>query len=358
MYNRLSFLFAGTLFAVLLFLSCVVSRASTPDSLRMVTENGRDFVEHKVEAKETWIGLSKRYKVTLQQLQQANPGVKTLQIGQLIVVPVAAKPSEVTPVRESVPAAVTNKKATEARSPKPLRHKVAKGETLFSLAKRYGLTVDELKTLNRLKNNDLKVGQDLVVQKATAEPTPTDTGLDNSDVRNQPSPSSPSKNTKEELKNASVSSVKKDDETRLVTERPVATMNKGNDSIKVTATDSENLPTAYEAPGASRTSKIEKDTKTGVTIEKITEVGVASWMESGELNQNKFYALHRTAPVGTIIKVVNRMNNNSVYVKVVGVLPDSGDNANIIIKITQAAAQRIGAIDSRFTSELNYGISR
>ena len=72
------------------------------------------------------------------------------------------------------------------------------------------------------------------------------------------------------------------------------------------------------------------------------------------MNQNKFYALHRTAPIGTIIKVTNRMNNNSVYVKVIGILPSTGDNENILIKITQAAAQRIGALDQRFQAELSY----
>jgi rare lipoprotein A (peptidoglycan hydrolase) len=85
---------------------------------------------------------------------------------------------------------------------------------------------------------------------------------------------------------------------------------------------------------------------------------VAAWMNEGDLNQNKFYALHRTAPVGTIIKVTNRMNNNSVFVKVVGLLPETGDNNNFIIKITQAAAQRIGALDQKFTAELSYGISK
>jgi hypothetical protein len=52
------------------------------------------------------------------------------------------------------------------------------------------------------------------------------------------------------------------------------------------------------------------------------------------------------------------MNNNSVFVKVVGTLPDTGDNNAAIIKITQAAAQRIGAIDQKFTAELSYGLAR
>lgn len=53
-------------------------------------------------------------------------------------------------------------------------HKVAKGETLFGIAKKYGLSVDELKALNGLKDNNLKIGQTLIVQKNPASsPKPT-----------------------------------------------------------------------------------------------------------------------------------------------------------------------------------------
>jgi LysM repeat protein len=39
-------------------------------------------------------------------------------------------------------------------------HKVQKGETLYSIAKSRGLTVDQLRKINRLgKNSNIKVGQ-------------------------------------------------------------------------------------------------------------------------------------------------------------------------------------------------------
>ncbi|MGS2727694.1 glucosaminidase domain-containing protein [Psychroserpens sp. BH13MA-6] len=43
-------------------------------------------------------------------------------------------------------------------------HKVVKGDTLYSLSKRYDTTVEELKRLNGLKNNDLSLGQMLIVK--------------------------------------------------------------------------------------------------------------------------------------------------------------------------------------------------
>ena len=42
---------------------------------------------------------------------------------------------------------------------------VVAGDTLYSIAKRYGMTIDELKELNNLSNNLLHVGQNLVINK-------------------------------------------------------------------------------------------------------------------------------------------------------------------------------------------------
>lgn len=42
---------------------------------------------------------------------------------------------------------------------------VQKGDTLFNIAKRYNMTVDELKALNNLADNGIKIGQSLVVVK-------------------------------------------------------------------------------------------------------------------------------------------------------------------------------------------------
>lgn len=42
---------------------------------------------------------------------------------------------------------------------------VKKGDTLYSISKRYGLTVDQIRSLNRLRNNDISIGQKLFVSK-------------------------------------------------------------------------------------------------------------------------------------------------------------------------------------------------
>ncbi|WP_394750138.1 glucosaminidase domain-containing protein [Spongiimicrobium salis] len=43
-------------------------------------------------------------------------------------------------------------------------HIVAKGDTLYSLSRKYFISVPELKELNNLKNNDLAIGQELIIK--------------------------------------------------------------------------------------------------------------------------------------------------------------------------------------------------
>jgi LysM repeat protein len=60
------------------------------------------------------------------------------------------------------PSLVNNKpRSTPA---KPLYHKVRNGETLYSIAKAYGLTVDQLKRMNGLRSNNIGVGRLLRVK--------------------------------------------------------------------------------------------------------------------------------------------------------------------------------------------------
>jgi len=51
-------------------------------------------------------------------------------------------------------------------------HKVRKGDTLYALSKKYGVSVDELKKLNGLNSPDLSIGQVLKIKVAVAKPVP------------------------------------------------------------------------------------------------------------------------------------------------------------------------------------------
>ncbi|MFM2048241.1 MAG: hypothetical protein RI955_789 [Bacteroidota bacterium] len=70
--------------------------------------------------------------------------------------------------------------------------------------------------------------------------------------------------------------------------------------------------------------------------------------------QKGFYALHNTLPMGTIVKLKNPMNENEVYVKILGKIPEIAGNQRCIIKISHEAAIYLDAKDERYLIEIFY----
>lgn len=62
-----------------------------------------------------------------------------------------------------LPATAPSREAPAADTPAPRTHEVRPGETLYALSRQYGVTVDELRSWNRLGDATIRVGQTLVV---------------------------------------------------------------------------------------------------------------------------------------------------------------------------------------------------
>ena len=51
---------------------------------------------------------------------------------------------------------------------------------------------------------------------------------------------------------------------------------------------------------------------------------------------------------------MNMMNGKTVTVKVIGKLPATSENEHVLIKISSAAANKLGVLDERFLAALYY----
>ena len=113
---------------------------------------------HVVTAKETLYGIQKMYDVTEVELKKANPFLEKdgLQIGQTLVIP-SQKGSQA--VANSTPA-----------TQKAIFHEVMPKETKYSIAKQYGITIEELEKKNPDVVANLPIGYQLLI-KGTAPKT-------------------------------------------------------------------------------------------------------------------------------------------------------------------------------------------
>jgi len=104
---------------------------------------------HKVKQGDTLSGIAQKAKISVAELKRLNKlSSNNLKLDQVLVVSNKA-------------AAPTEKAATVKMQ--TLTHKVKKGDTLYEIAKKTKTSVAELKRLNNLPGNNLKLGQVLVV---------------------------------------------------------------------------------------------------------------------------------------------------------------------------------------------------
>jgi membrane-bound lytic murein transglycosylase D len=124
-------------------------------------------------------GIAKLYKVTTGQLKEwnhltsdnLNPGQK-LRVSDPskkaveVKTPAKTEPAPTPTTTEKAPTtAPTTPPAAGAEAGGEEHHTVAAGETLYSIARSFGVTVTQLKAWNNLTDLNVKIGQKLIVKK-------------------------------------------------------------------------------------------------------------------------------------------------------------------------------------------------
>ncbi|PWK78663.1 LysM repeat protein [Mucilaginibacter oryzae] len=323
------------LIAPILTLSISAFANPLVDSIGVENLNGKKVIVHKLDPKDNYYSIGRRYNVSPKAIISFNNNA-ALKIGGIVKVPTELPFSGETPAQPVVntPAPVQQKAVAHqvpvqnkpqvqspaaASSPAPVavkpaankpqqvsadtikkismanvqQYKVSAGETLTSIAKRFNTSVDDIKALNKLNSDTLAPNQ--VINVRTGMP-PEDTAA------KQP--------------------VMQRDSTNVVMQQD-STADHGK---------------------ANRFGLYEK-----------VEKGVATWMDDAGLDPKKELVLHRTAPIGTIIKITNPMNNHTTFAKVVGRFTDNETNKNVLIIMTKNTADALGALDKRFQVNISYG---
>jgi hypothetical protein len=162
---------------------------------------------------------------------------------------------------------------------------------MYSIATKYSLTLDQLKAKNNLTTNSLYVGQKLLI--SGQYPVKGEQAADNASL---------DPDSADAIKNPSL---------RLP-------------------------PSRYG-------------------LSQMDEKGTGVWIIDPDLDSSKMLVLHRTAPIGTIMKITNPMSNRSTFAKVVGKFTENESTKDVIIVMTKAVADALGALDKRFLCNLTYG---
>ena len=118
----------------------------------VVRKSNDGTLYHTIQSGETLYRLSKLYGITTQEICDANPGLSTsnFRVGETIRIPNVAKIPE-----NNVTA--TEQEGKNGQSSKTIKHTVKKGETLYRIAKNYGIEISDIHAANpELKKSGLK----------------------------------------------------------------------------------------------------------------------------------------------------------------------------------------------------------
>ncbi|SDX62880.1 LysM peptidoglycan-binding domain-containing protein [Hymenobacter psychrophilus] len=293
-----------------------------PDSIGVEYRNNKLLIRHRVTAGETIYGLARRYKVPVEDIVEANSGQKgQLNMGQIVLIPrtrVVLTPA--TPARPAAPVAVaapasaaTRALATDASGNRV--YKVTPGMTLYAIARRFQTTPAELARLNGFDaDHSVRVGEVIIVSApATGAAGPAAPVV---------AATKPTAREKAVARDAEREKARDEATSPAVTPEPAD---------------------AKEAPAPVRVNEASR---------RVTESGLAMVIPTDA--SDKYLALHKTAAVGTIMEVRNIMNGQAVYVRVIGRLPDTGENDKVLLRLSKRAVQRLATPDQRFRVETSY----
>lgn len=298
--------------------------------------------KHTIMQGETLYAIARHYGLTVEELILANPGLQPDKIyaGQEIAIPgKAAKQPAIseptpapaaTPKREQGPSTTELVKASDISQPavndtepvaaQPtatkdvITHVVKKGETMFSISRQYDVTVTDIKEWNKMQSFQIDIGDELVVgysKEPEASPPATSAASTQLEVGETPKPAT----------------------------APAVTQSRF----------------AYEGMDNILSLQYKEDLSSHYYVEERNN-GIATWISDvdGYPYENGYFALHRSLPIGTVLKVRNLMNDKIVFAKVIGRLPNTDANEKIMLKLPEAAKENLKVLDAQLVMEVSY----
>lgn len=310
------------------------------------------YLTHSVTKGETWYSLGRAYGLSPKEIAARNKMdmAAGLSLGKSIIIPLNKNNF------------VQTKNA--GAGVRPVYHRVAEKETLYRIHVNYGkVPLDNVREWNRLAGDGVQKDAFLIVGyvKGNGQSTvlPSAAAPAATEVAAAPAPKPQPAETKPVAAPPSQSAAP---ETKPVpkTQAPAPETKPVVTSSQPAAPETrpvEKAPTSLgrtpEVPEGGFETMFNQQTGNGRDVTK--EKGPGSWFKSNAVvGSGKYYALHNNVPRGTIVKVTNPLTGRSVYAKVLDAIPQLKANANLIIKLSDAAQDALGTNEGRFYCELSY----
>jgi len=273
------------------------------------------YTTHTITKGETLSQLAQKYHTSVGDIMRLNNmnSKSQLKIGEKIKIPSSSSTTQ----RTTEPKASSKTNTTSPDTTIAI-HYVWNDETLYSISKKFGVTVEQLKEWNNLPDENIHFGQQLAVRP-------------------------------EGVKLLAIGNEKTNAVTTNTTSAPVATSNVNPDtSNNILQPDSSNKNASTDSSNSYFAKEFSSDNK---NLKSVVGYGTIFKSTNG-WQDKKYYILMNGAQPGTIVKV-STPDGNSIYAKVLWAL-DTTSGHHLNFSINDAAASALAVNEQTFSLRVEY----
>ncbi len=264
----------------------------------LVRPPAEEAIVHTVEPQETLFSISKRYGVSIAALKRWNNlENNALKIGQELTV----FPGDTTAANARIPM------SENEPSRQNTYYTVKSGDNLTSIAREHNMNLEELKALNDLTSNTIRVGQRLTVRQPSAPPSVEESGNSSSPqgafvrIRLENNPSLPELLERYEMD---------EEEFNLLNPDLAGEPLRSGQQVTMLAPPSRSYANPYRIDAGLSTLG-------SAQVSRYSESETGNTTTSGELyTPGELTAAHSNIALGTVVFVRNPQNSRGVFVRI------------------------------------------
>ena len=297
------------------------------------------YIDHIVAPKENYYSVGRMYNISPKELAPYNKLTfeQGLSLGQRIKIP------------------LNQNNFSQGEGPKenevlvPVYHVMQPKEGLYRVSLNYNkVPLDELKKWNKLSGDAVSTGTKLIIGylRVVKDQSPLA-----SQAMNTSAPITKPTEQKKVKTTVPKEVVTTTDDTKKIKEVPKP-INTPKDNTPKDNTPEIKTSGTINFNGGKFKSLYSDQVKNKSTV--IESGSAATFKTTSGWQDGKYYCFHNTALPGTIVKVTNSVNGKSVYAKVLDAIPDIKQNSGLLIRLSNSAAEELGATDSKFDCQISY----
>jgi LysM repeat protein len=329
-------------FFLSIFLILFTSSFAQQKELFAKGQRGNLYIEHRVSPKENWYSIGRTYALSPKDIAPYNQLSLDmgLGIGQVIKIPLLATNFD---------------QQSNTAIGIPVYHKVQPKEGLFRITENYGIALNDLKRINKLNSDQVKIGDMIIIgflRHSEQTVVPSNSAASDKDqntiATNSKVPNSATVQSNIQATPVTKSSDLKKSEAKQETKKEIT------DHAAAPTASSQIAPGKLEKMGSGFFSSLYDQQSNEGKQQHLEAFIYGVFKSTSGWDDQKYYVLLNDVVPGTAIKISVKDSERFVYAKVLGAVPPGKESEGLSMRMSNATAAALGLTDTNAQLTLDW----